>query len=79
MQTRKKRAKAKRQGRSRAESELRLIGGFKLKDAASYLNLSQFTVMRLVQRGLLRANRATRHYLFSRAELDRFLAEGMVE
>jgi hypothetical protein len=50
-------------------------GGFKLKAAAQYLGgMSPVTVRRLVARGLLRPNRATRHLLFARAELDRFLA-----
>jgi excisionase family DNA binding protein len=47
---------------------------FKLKPAADYLGgLSKPTMYRLIQRGLLRPNRATRHLLFSKAELDRFL------
>jgi len=49
--------------------------GFKLKDAARYLSVSEITVKRLITRGLLRPNRQFRHILFSRAELDRFLAQ----
>jgi excisionase family DNA binding protein len=76
----KKRSKAKRARKANPfVADNVPIGGFKLKDAASYLHLSPFTVMRLVQRGLLRANRATRHYLFTRKELDRFLEEGTIE
>jgi excisionase family DNA binding protein len=54
------------------------VGGFKLKDAAAYLNVSEPTTRRLVERGLLRANRALRHLLFTKEELDRFLKENMV-
>ena len=50
-------------------------GALKLKQAAEYLGLSEITVRRLVERGLLKANRATRHLLFSLEELDRFLAD----
>ena len=51
-------------------------GAFKLKDAAQYLGgLSPLTLRRLVARGLLRPNRATRHLIFARAELDRFLKQ----
>ena len=49
------------------------VGAYKLKPAAHYLSLSVPTMHRLIQRGLLKPNRATRHILFSRAELDRFL------
>lgn len=50
---------------------------FKLPGACQYLGgLSQVTVRRLVEKGLLRPNRAVRHLIFSRAELDRFLAAG---
>jgi excisionase family DNA binding protein len=52
------------------------VGAFKLRGACRYLGgLHEATVRRLISRGLLRPNRATRHLLFSRAELDRFLAE----
>jgi excisionase family DNA binding protein len=50
-------------------------GGLKLKPAAKYLNLSVPTMYRLVKRGLLRPNRATRHLLFGYDELNRFLRE----
>jgi excisionase family DNA binding protein len=48
-------------------------GGFKLKSAAKYLDVSPMTVKRLIERGMLRPNKKLRHLLFSRAELDRFL------
>ena len=52
-------------------------GAFKLIPAAKYLGgLNPMTVRRLVDRGLLKPNRALRHLVFSKAELDRFLAEG---
>lgn len=53
------------------------VGALKLKPAAQYLGgLSVPTMHRLIHRGLLRPNRALRHLLFSRQELDRFLREG---
>ena len=53
-------------------------GALKLKPAAQYLGgLSVPTMHRLIQRGLLRPNRALRHLIFPVAELDRFLREGM--
>jgi hypothetical protein len=52
------------------------IGAFKIKAAAKYLGgLSVLTMHRLIDRGLLHPNRALRHILFSKAELDRFLSE----
>lgn len=67
-----KRPKAKRRKNAFATSTP--IGALKLRAACQYLGgLHEATVRRLVARGLLRANRATRHLLFSRAELDRFL------
>jgi hypothetical protein len=51
---------------------------FRLEEARHFLGgLSIFTMYNLVARGLLRPNRSTRHYIFSREELDRFLREGM--
>jgi hypothetical protein len=56
------------------------VGAFKRKSAARYLGgLSIPSMHRLVDRGLLRPNRALRHLIFSKAELDRFLKEGMAE
>jgi excisionase family DNA binding protein len=48
-------------------------GALKLADAARYLGISQISVRRLIERGLLRPNRNLRHLLFSLEELDRFL------
>jgi hypothetical protein len=61
-----------------ATASAQFVGGLKLKAAAQYLGgLSVPTMHRLIGRGLLRPNRALRHLLFSREELDRFLREGM--
>ena len=52
-------------------------GALKLKEAREYLGgLSVPTMHRLVRRGLLKPNRATRHLLFSIDELNRFLRAG---
>jgi hypothetical protein len=52
-------------------------GALKLKDACEYLGgISPSSVRRLINRGLLRPNRALRHVLISVTELDRFLAGG---
>ena len=52
-------------------------GALKIKDAAQYLGgVSNVTVRRLIQRGLIKPNRALRHILISIGELDRFLEEG---
>lgn len=45
------------------------------EEAADALAVSPATIDRLVKRGLLHPCRATRRVLFSRAELERFLAE----
>jgi excisionase family DNA binding protein len=52
------------------------IGALKVKDAAGYLGVSPISVRRLIQRGLIKPNRALRHVLIPLSELDRFLAEG---
>jgi excisionase family DNA binding protein len=50
------------------------LGALKLKDAARYLGgVSTITVRRLIDRGLLKPNRALRHILIPVAELDRFV------
>jgi Helix-turn-helix domain len=59
-------------------TQTEIVGGLKLKSAAVYLGgLSVPTMHRLIKRGLLRPNRATRHLLFPVSELDRFLHDGM--
>jgi Helix-turn-helix domain len=52
-------------------------GALKQREARAYLGgISIPTLHRLVKRGLLRPNRATRHLLFPISELDRFLRDG---
>jgi hypothetical protein len=63
-----------------APAPAQIVGAFKIKPAAQYLGgLSVITMHRLIERGLLHPNRALRHILFSKAELDRFLAEHTTE
>ena len=51
-------------------------GALKIREAAAYLGgISQITVRRLIERGLIKPNRVLRHILISKAELDRFLAQ----
>jgi excisionase family DNA binding protein len=45
----------------------------KTKEAAARLSVTEKTIRTLVARGLLKANRQTRHLLFPVAELERFL------
>jgi hypothetical protein len=59
------------------ETKTAPVGALKIKDAARYLGgVSQISVRRLIQRGLLKPNRALRHILIPVQELDRFLAGG---
>jgi hypothetical protein len=52
-------------------------GALKLKDACGYLGgISPSSLRRLIERGLVRPNRALRHILIPIAELDRFLEGG---
>jgi excisionase family DNA binding protein len=52
------------------------LGALKLKEAAKYLSVSPISVRRLIDRGLLKPNRALRHILIPVEELNRFLREG---
>lgn len=57
-------------------SEIRR-GALKQPEARAYLGgISIPTLHRLIQRGLLKPNRATRHLIFPIEELDRFLRAG---
>ena len=56
-----------------------LVGAFTMKEAAIYLSVSVPTMVRLLERGIIRSNRMTRHHLFPVSELDRALREGMTE
>jgi excisionase family DNA binding protein len=60
--------------KTQTETEVRFVdrGALKLRPAAKYLSISEITLRRLVARGVIRPNRATRHLLFGREELDRF-------
>jgi excisionase family DNA binding protein len=50
------------------------IGALKLKGAAKYLGgVSEITVRRLIERGLIKPNRSLRHLLIPISELDRFI------
>ena len=55
-----------------------LTGALNTRRACAYLDISVPTIHRLVKRGLIRPNRATRKLLFSVMELDRFLSKGQV-
>jgi excisionase family DNA binding protein len=46
---------------------------FGVRETAGLLGVSQKTVYRLVQRGLIRASRALRHIKIPKAEIERFL------
>lgn len=46
---------------------------YTLKEAAVFLNVSTRTVERLIERKLIRRNKALRKILIPRAELERFL------
>ncbi len=52
------------------------VGALKLKEAAEYLGVAPISVRRLIERGLIKPNRALRHVIIPISELDRFLAEG---
>ncbi len=53
------------------------IGALKIGDAAQYLGgISKVSVRRLIERGLIKPNRALRHILIPVAELDRFISSG---
>jgi excisionase family DNA binding protein len=47
---------------------------YTIKQTADYLSISDKSVRRLVERGLLRPSRALRKLLIPRAELDSFFA-----
>jgi hypothetical protein len=49
-------------------------GALKLKPAAEYLSLSPISLRRLINRGIIKPNRSTRHILIPISELNRFLA-----
>jgi len=62
--------------RSSKPSDPPAQAALKLKPAAVYLGgLSKPTMYRLVERGLLKPNRALRHLTFAKTELDRFIRD----
>jgi len=60
-----------------ADTKLQIApAALKVKDACKYLGgISPSGLRRLIDRGLIKANRAMRHILIPTAELDRFLRE----
>jgi hypothetical protein len=78
MQKRKPKRKA---GRSQRPANYPLVapGALKLPAASAYLSISQPSLRRVVERGLIRPSRGLRHLLFSLRELDRYLAESISE
>lgn len=51
-------------------------GAFKIQGACQYLGgVSEITVRRLIERGLIKPCRGLRHILIPKAELDRFLTQ----
>jgi excisionase family DNA binding protein len=54
-------------------------GALKLRPASEYVSVSPITMRRLIKRGLIKANRSTRHILIPVAELKRFLEGGTNE
>ena len=57
------------------EPKLLLPLSYTLAEAASITGFSKRTIRRFVKRGLLRPSKASRSYVFPRAELERFLKE----
>jgi Helix-turn-helix domain len=52
------------------------VGALKVKGAARYCSLSEISIRRAIDRGLIKPNRTFRHLLIPVSELDRFLTEG---
>ena len=76
MQNRKPKRKTERSQRP-AKYPLVATGALKLFAASAYLSISQPSLRRLVERGLIRPSRGLRHLLFSVRELDRYLADSI--
>ena len=74
MQNRKPKRKA---GRSETPANYPLVGpgALKLPAASAYLSISQPSLRRLVERGLIRPSRGLRHLIFSLDELQRYLRD----
>lgn len=50
-------------------------GALKLRDAARYCSVSPVQIIRWIKLGYLSPNRASRHMLFPRKQLDDFLSD----
>jgi len=67
-------------GKSQTESEKGIIplkerGAYKIREACEYLGgVAPITIRRLIDRGLIKPNKALRHIVIAKSELDRFLA-----
>jgi excisionase family DNA binding protein len=48
---------------------------FSVKEAAALLGISEKSVRRLIDRGLIRSSRALRHLLIPKREIERFLQD----
>ena len=58
-----------------SQKSQRLRGALKLPEACEYLGgISQISLRRLINRGLIKPNRSLRHLLIPISELDRFLS-----
>jgi excisionase family DNA binding protein len=55
------------------ENSVSAVTAVKTKEAAQRLSVTPKTIRSLVNRGLLKPNRSTRHLLFPIEELERFL------
>ncbi|HXT13056.1 MAG TPA: helix-turn-helix domain-containing protein [Candidatus Angelobacter sp.] len=64
-----------RAGVIKKEPRVLLPLSYTLDEAASITGYSKRTIRRFVKRGLLRPSKASRCFIFSRAELERFLKE----
>jgi helix-turn-helix protein len=59
------------------ERKKEMPAALKMREAREYLGgLSTPTIHRLVKRGLLRPNKSTRHLIFLRSDLEKFLRDG---
>lgn len=50
---------------------------YNVSETATMLGVCEKTVRRLIARGVLRPNRALRHHLISKKEIERFLEESL--
>ena len=62
-------------GSTNHDSPAQLRLAFSVKETAQMLGVSEKTVRRLIDRGLLHASRALRHLLIPKKEIEKFLDE----